>query len=134
MHSIPCTRLANMPLKKRKTQQFISPSFTMPKKLSGLAVLLIVLGVVAFFWWGSLLTPVSPDDQNKIEFVVAPGTGLKAIATNLKKAHLIKNSLAFMLMAKQTGLDHKIQAGDFQLSPSQSARQIAESLTRGTED
>ncbi|MDE2589668.1 MAG: endolytic transglycosylase MltG [Patescibacteria group bacterium] len=47
---------------------------------------------------------------------------------------LIRNPVAFFLTVKQQGLDGKIQAGDFRLSPSMSTAQIAENLTHGTLD
>ncbi|MEK7605214.1 MAG: endolytic transglycosylase MltG [Patescibacteria group bacterium] len=104
------------------------------RKVSGLVIVLIILGVAAFFWWGYTLSPVDPSNTQAVTFTIQPGSGIKAIATELKKQHLIKNTLVFTLMVKQLGLEKKIQAGQFRLSPSLSSRQIAESLTKGTED
>lgn len=59
---------------------------------------------------------------------------MRAVAKNLKKNNLIKNDIAFTIMVFVSGLDKKIQAGDFRLSPSESSRQIAQDLTKGTLD
>lgn len=104
------------------------------RKVSGLVIVLIILSVAAFFWWGYAVAPVDPADSQTVTFTVAPGSGIKAIANELEKEHLIKNTLVFTLLVKQLGLEKKIQAGQFRLSPALSSRQIAESLTKGTED
>jgi UPF0755 protein len=47
---------------------------------------------------------------------------------------LIRNPVAFFLLVRQQGLDNKIQAGEFQLSQSMSASEIARALQMGTYD
>lgn len=63
-----------------------------------------------------------------------PGTPVSTIASGLKEERLIKNSLAFRFLVGQMGIGKNIQAGDFRLSPSMSAREIAEELTHGAID
>lgn len=104
------------------------------KKLG--VIFLLFLFVVGSFllWWKRGTSPVSPQDMKNEAFLVAKGTGLRAIANNLKEQGLIKDPVVFFLLVKQLGLDTKIQAGEFRLSPSMNADQIAHALTIGSLD
>lgn len=76
----------------------------------------------------------NPQDKSNTIFVVDKGKGVRELANELKTARLIRDPVVFFLLVKQLGLDNKIQAGDFRLSPSMSATAIAENLTHGTLD
>ena len=104
-------------------------------KLIRLFVILILLGLGGFwFWFSSNTGAVNSSDKHTEMFVVGKGQGVKAIAKNLEEQKLIKNQLAFYLLVKQLGIEEKIQAGSFRLSPSLSAEQIAQNLTKGSLD
>ncbi|HZE87856.1 MAG TPA: endolytic transglycosylase MltG [Methylomirabilota bacterium] len=104
------------------------------KKLSFLIVmLLLILGGTAA-WWVTAISPVDVSNQHTKQFVVKQGEGVREIANNLKTAGLIRNTVAFFLLVKQLGLDGKIQAGEFYLSPSMTTSQIAKDLQVGTFD
>lgn len=85
-----------------------------------------------FFKEGSMAVDVK--DKNTKIFVINKGDGLNIVAGNLEKQGLIRSKVVFYLLAKKMGIETKIQAGDFRLSPSQTAAQIAEQLTHGTLD
>lgn len=98
-------------------------------------ILIGIVGIVAlFFWWNNAIAPVNKTDTQKEAFVVAKGAGVKAIAANLKTQNLIKDEYAFYLLVKLLGIENKIQAGSFRLSPSMSSEQIAKELTTGSLD
>lgn len=97
-------------------------------------IVLIFIVLIGVFWYNQSLTPVNPQDKTETMFVIPPGSGIKAIANNLKRSGLIRNSLTFTFHVQQSGLDKKIQAGDFRLSPSLSSQEIATTLTEGSED
>lgn len=104
------------------------------KKLGVIFLLsFLVLGTF-LLWFKNGTAPVDAGNQEKKIFVVAEGSGLRAIANNLKEQGLIKDTVVFFLLVKQLGLDKKIQAGDFLLSPSMNADQTAHALTQGSED
>src|SRR4030042_3115321 len=84
-------------------------------------------------YYNSQLQPVSKNNQPQI-FIIKPGQDVSQIAKNLEKASLIKNALAFRLLVSQMGISKNIQAGDFRLFPSQSAKEIASQLTHGAID
>lgn len=104
------------------------------KRFSFLIVffVLAVSGVMAWFINGS--SPANPLDHSTKAFSVKKGEGVRVIANNLKSQGLIKDPVIFFLLIKQLGLDEKIQAGDFILSPSYSAGKIAKALQTGTYD
>ncbi len=97
-------------------------------------LLFIVLGFFLFLWWDRGLQPVNTADKTNKIFTVKKGTAIREIANDLKKEGFIRDPVVFFLLIKKLGLDGKIQAGDFRLSPSQDAESIAKGLTTGTLD
>jgi len=95
-------------------------------------ILFTVTGFYLFFKEGTLA--VNKNDKNSKIFVVRKGENLSVIANNLAKEDLIRNKLVFYFIVKQLGIEKNIQAGDFRLSPSMDAYQIAKNLTHGTLD
>lgn len=98
------------------------------KRLVWFTILIAAIFFALKFWWNSELTPVSSDKKNII-FVIDKGEGFSQVTKDLEKARLIKNSFVFSLYGKQSGLSSKIQSGTFRLSPSQSSREILQTLT-----
>lgn len=106
-------------------------------KLSKPVILTFIIGAISLFGYlyykeGTL--PVNKADKTTKIFVIRPGDGLNTIVRNLHKEELIRNPLIFYLLVKQKDIDKKIQAGDFRISPSLNAHEIAELLTHGTLD
>lgn len=99
-------------------------------------VFAIILGSIAvlFIFWNIGQLPVNPLDKSQKLFVVRPQENVRDIAYDLKKQGLIRSTLVFFFTIKQQGLDGKIQAGDFRLSPSMNISQVAQNLTHGTLD
>lgn len=104
------------------------------KKVFVLVVLIIIFLVAGIFWWNNGTSAVDPKDKTYRIFVIPKGLGIRKIANDLKIQNLIKDPTVFFLLLKQSGLDKKIQAGDFRLSSSMTAWEIAENLTHGTID
>lgn len=104
------------------------------KKLTVLGILLgaLIIGGYLFYKEGTL--PVGKTDTSAKIFIVEPGESLNSIINNLYKEDLIRNRIVFRLIIKQLGIEKSIQAGDFRLSPSMNAYEIAEELTHGTLD
>ncbi len=104
------------------------------KKLLIVFFLLVVIFAGAIFWWRQGVQAANPQDKTTKIFVIRNGEGIRAISNDLKKQGLIKDPTVFFLLVKKMGLDGKIQAGDFRLSPSMTAAQIAQELIHGTLD
>lgn len=104
------------------------------KKLYVVLAVLVVFLTLTFLWWQNGLKPADPNNKTPKIFIVKPGEGVREIANHLKTEGLIRDQIVFFLLTKQTGVDKKIQAGDFRLNPSMKAADVAEGLTHGTLD
>jgi UPF0755 protein len=104
------------------------------KKFSFLVVLiLLVIGGTAVWWIGST-SAVNTADAKERPFVINKGESVREIATDLKNDGFIKDTVAFFLLIKTNGLDGKIQAGQFYISPAMNMQQIVHALQVGTHD
>lgn len=97
-------------------------------------IILILLFTGSWWWWNNGISPVDPTDSTYMTFTVNKGDGVRQVADNLKKKKLIKDPFVFTLQIKQLGMDEKIQAGEFRLSPSMNAVDIAKKLQTATND
>ena len=79
----------------------------------------------------ALLTPVDPSGNQK-PFEISTGQSVNSIALNLENAGLIRDASAFRLYLIYAGMDKRIQAGEYQLSPSQNAIEIAKAIQDST--
>jgi UPF0755 protein len=96
--------------------------------------ILAIIGVGAGIYVYTLLQPVDPSADQAQRFTIPKGQSVTMIANRLYEAKFIKHPLVFRLVAKQAGLESKIQAGSFSLSPAMTPKEIAEALTKGTTD
>ncbi len=104
------------------------------KKITVLFILFISLLIIGLTWWNHGLAPVNASDKSGRIFVVKKGDTIRDIASNLKKENFIRDPVVFFLLVKRLGLDQRVQAGDFRLSSSMTAEQIAEQLKHGVLD
>ncbi len=104
------------------------------RKFSFLIVLIILIVGGLAAWWINGIMPANSSDHKTQSFDVSQGEGIRAIANELKSQGLIKDPIIFFLLIKQKGVGEKIQAGEFQLSPSMSANKIADVLQLATDD
>jgi UPF0755 protein len=95
---------------------------------------LVLLGFLTLFLVLRLLSPLEANSQAKIKFVVPKGQSVTLIAKRLHEAKLITHPLVFRLVVELKGLNKKLQAGSFELSPALKPLEIALRLTEGTED
>ncbi len=104
------------------------------RKFSFLIVLifLAVGGILA--WFVHSIAAVDPSNKTTKMFVIKQGEGVREIASHLKEDGLIREPVAFFLLVKQQGLDGKIQAGEFYLSPSMNMSGVLTALQTGTFD
>lgn len=105
----------------------------MNRLLIGALLILVFFSLLAV-WWKNGISAVNLQDKRATIFVIEKGQGVREIANKLKNEDLIKDPVVFFLLVKKLGLDGKIQAGDFRLSPSMTISEIAQILTHGTLD
>ncbi len=89
-------------------------------------LVLIVLLIVGGVWWNSNKGAVSSDETQK-EFLIVRGRSASQVGQKLYEEGLIKSTLAFKAYVQLTGKSKKINAGEFNLSPSMSLLEIVES-------
>ncbi len=87
-----------------------------------------------YFWWQNGITSIDPTDTSKKTIVVSQGEGTRDIISDLKKQGLIRDPIVTFLLMKKMGIEGKIQAGVFYLSPSMSAEKILQNLQTGKFD
>lgn len=92
--------------------------------------ILVILFAASFLYIKTLFLAPS-NSPEKFSFMINKGSSISLIGNNLEKAGLIKNSLVFRLYVQLTGVQNKIQAGEFDLSKNLTLDQIIEKLKKG---
>lgn len=117
-------------MQKSKIKKFLF----VKKIIATFLVLICFFFILSLFWWQNFLLPVNPNNKETKIFVIKPGDGISLIAENLHQENLIKSPLGFKILVKILGMAKNIQAGDFRLSSSMTAKTIAQELNHGTLD
>jgi UPF0755 protein len=116
--------LSPLPLQKMKKLLFM---------FVAVLTLLTITGFFAFRWWGENMKAVSALSTQQ-RFVIPKGSSAESIAAKLKKEGLVKSPLAFKMFVQINGQAGKIQAGEFNLSPSMTLPKIVEKLLSGPDE
>lgn len=117
------------PLQKKRSRK---------KRVIGwvLGIIFVVLLIVgaAISWYFTQLLPVDAKNINIKVVTIASGSTPSDIADLLKKEGIIKNPGIFLMYARLEGVQNKLQAGAYRLTPSESTQQIVEHLVNGRVD
>jgi UPF0755 protein len=104
------------------------------KKLIIFLLIILFIAASLYFWWQNGNAPVDRANTSTKTFAIAKGEGTRAIVDKLKRDGFIRDPIVFFLLTKQKGIDSKIQAGQFILSPAMTADEILAKLQVGTFD
>ncbi len=104
------------------------------KKIIIFITMLTIIGVVAAVFYIEGALPVNRKDTSQKNFIIEREESVDSIISNLYLQQLIRNKLVFLFILKHMQIDSRIQAGEFNLSPSMSAHDIARRLTKGSYD
>lgn len=116
-------RLVVAPAQEASRELAARPEVSRSGGLSGLAVRLLLSTKE------EELRPVSGDsDAAPISFEVHPGETATDVAVRLQNVGLIRDASAFGLLLREYGIDRRIEAGRFQLTPAMSSQDIALAL------
>lgn len=96
--------------------------------ISALLVIAAALSLSVYYEYAN--SPVSAG-KKEIAFTVSRGQGVKEVAAALQAAGLVRSKEFFRFYVWWNGLDDKLQAGDYILSPGQSVRELARILLAG---
>lgn len=107
----------------------------MKKKFSKSFIILIILGVLLYFYIGNYieksLLAVDINDNNKIIVEIPEGSSTSSIAKILYNNNLIKDQRVFKYYAKKTKADSQLRAGSFTLSKDMNIDELLEVLIKG---
>jgi len=94
------------------------------------SVVLLIFLLAVFYIRYQIITPLNPDGQEQ-SFNIEKGEGVREIAANLKEAGLIRNGIYFEYYILYKGWAARLQAGQYELSPSFNILQIARKIVKG---
>ncbi len=87
--------------------------------------------IISVFVIYQLYIPLDSKTPQVKAIEISKGMNAKGIARLLRKERLIKNSLAFRVLAKVKGVENKLQAGEYELSSSLNLSRILSKLEKG---
>ena len=90
-------------------------------------VILLILGIIIY----QLYIPLDSKSPQIKVIEISKGMNAKEIAHLLKEEGLIKNGLAFRVLAKVKGVENRLQAGEYELSSSLNLSRILSKLEKG---
>ncbi len=94
----------------------------------------IIIAAVGWVWYQVQLSPVNASNTNKIQVEIAPSSTPTAIASLLKDKGVIRSDTAFLWYTRLSGVQNKLQAGPYRLSPSESTADIVNHIVNGSFD
>jgi UPF0755 protein len=106
-------------------------------------VLLWILGIVLFlaalvgaviWWYFFSLTPYSGGDASRVRIEIASGSSPSTIGQLLEEKKLIRSQHAFDIYTRLSGVRDQLQAGTYNLSPSESTQAIVSHIAAGKVD
>lgn len=102
------------------------------RRLAVLVLLGMALWMGAFGWFGLQLGYMRAAYQGEEQLIViAPGTGVRGIAKQLTEAGVVHSEPSFIVTSVVFGLHHRFKAGEYQIKPGQTGRQIADAIANG---
>ncbi|NTW00552.1 MAG: endolytic transglycosylase MltG [Oscillochloris sp.] len=96
----------------------------------GIALIALMVSCGGYIILGEIRAPAATTGD-PIEFIVEPGEATTNIATRLRSAELIRQPVVFTLLTRLRGLDGKLQAGRYILSPTMTMSTIMTTLQTG---
>lgn len=105
------------------------------KKTSFLVIITIILVILiglfsVYMYINSAIKPVDKSDTSKVEVEIPLGSSTSSIANTLEEKNIIKNAKVFSVYVKLKNKSD-LQAGNYELSPSQTIDEVIEELQSG---
>ena len=97
--------------------------------LISMGVLLFVILIVAYFFYGLQSNAAVAADMKAVQFRIVKGDGVKAISAKLSEQSLIKSINVFKFYSLLSGKAQKFQPGIYELSSNMSVPQLVNILT-----
>ncbi|MEI6326555.1 MAG: endolytic transglycosylase MltG [Candidatus Roizmanbacteria bacterium] len=104
------------------------------KKILFIIVFLITIVGSAYIVYREGVLPVNSVDTAPLTFIVHKGDTINTIINNLAMDRLIRNRIVMYGIIRKLGIERDIQAGSFKLTRSMDAYEVAQALTKATDD
>ena len=104
------------------------------KLLAGLFVALALASVLGFTWWTKELSPLDPASDQHRPFIITPNQSAATVSKGLFDQKFIRSPSVAKIYFVLSGLDKKIKAGTYLISPSADLKNLLTSLTAGPRD
>lgn len=91
-----------------------------------LLAIMVFAGWVGWFAYRPLVLPVTP-----LQFTVTPGTSLKGLAAQLKKAGVLEEGIRFRILGRIMGYAERVQSGTYALDKPLTPLELYGKLVRG---
>lgn len=104
------------------------------KLLASLFVALALTSLLGFTWWTRQLSPLDPSSSQRRPFIIAPNQSASAVSQALFAKKFIRSAGTAKIYFMFSGLDKKIKAGTYLLSPGTDLKNLLTSLTAGPRD
>jgi len=116
-------------IKKIKSGEFSKIS---PKSLKTFLTVLVSVFLCAFLYiCFQVYYPLNPKSQESITYTVQKGWGDEEIAKDLKKSGIIRSSYFFQFYVVTSLRDRNLKAGEYEISPNMSIKEIAQKMASG---
>lgn len=90
----------------------------------------LVVGGAGFYWAAQEINKPGAFDK-PVEIIIAPGSSVGGIAEQLSHAGAVESPLLFRAAGRYTGQDSKLKAGEYEIPPHASIRDILNLLESG---
>lgn len=96
------------------------------------AIIAVIVGTAV--WYGIQLTPPDSKNTDRVAIQIESGSTPSIIAKQLKQNNVIRSELVFLINTRVQGVQGKLQAGTYRISPSESLFSVTDHLVKGIAD
>ncbi|MEK7091269.1 MAG: endolytic transglycosylase MltG [Patescibacteria group bacterium] len=104
------------------------------KLLASIFAALALISLLSFTWWIRQLSPLNPASDQTRTFIITPAQSASAVSQALFEQKFIRSVQVAKIYFVLSGLDKKIKAGTYLLSPATDLKNLLTSLTSGPRD
>lgn len=109
----------------------VTDTSKMKKKIEKVLLVLVTAAVVVGVHYYTLLNTPASSTGEPVTIEVPRGTSFRVVANTLVESGVLKNAKGFNLAAKLSGAQKKIKAGEYELSPTMTPREVLAALVAG---
>lgn len=95
------------------------------------AALVLITALLGFKFWSFFSTPLLAKDQPPVTFLFAPGDSAKKAALILKQQNLLRYPQAFLLLARLSGAEYDLKAGEYVIEPGMTLLELMRKMVKG---